>query len=131
MNKLRALKNSNKGFTLVEVIVVLVILAILAAISIPSLVGYIDNAKQKQILTEARAVYVAAQAYATEQYAAGTADTAIVSAIETGTVINTLVGETLGGTISGVAVSNAKVTAISYTKSGVTATYNGTTFVIS
>ena len=131
MNKLRALKNSNKGFTLVEVIVVLVILAILAAISIPSLVGYIDNAKEKVILTEARAVYVAAQAYATEQYGAGTADATIKSAIETGTVIDNLVGETLGGTISAVTVANAKVTALTYTKDGVAATYNGTTFVIS
>jgi len=40
-------KTFNKnGFTLVEIIVVLVILAILAAISIPTLTGYIDNAKK-------------------------------------------------------------------------------------
>ena len=32
----------NKGFTLVELIVVIVILAILAAILVPALLGYID-----------------------------------------------------------------------------------------
>lgn len=37
------------GFTLVEIIVVLVILAILAAVAIPSVLGYVDEAK-KQVL---------------------------------------------------------------------------------
>ena len=41
-------KNNNKGFTLVELIVVLVILAILAAILVPALLGYIDRAREKQ-----------------------------------------------------------------------------------
>ena len=34
------------GFTLVEIIVVLVILAILAAVAIPSVLGYVDEAKK-------------------------------------------------------------------------------------
>ena len=61
-------KNSNKGFTLVELIVVLVILAILAAILVPALLGYIDKAREKQTTTNAEAAYVAAQALATEAY---------------------------------------------------------------
>ena len=39
-----------KGFTLVELIVVLVILAILAALLVPALTGYIDKARNKQIV---------------------------------------------------------------------------------
>ena len=35
-------KKDNRGFTLVELIVVLVILAVLAALLVPSLTGYID-----------------------------------------------------------------------------------------
>ena len=52
----------NKGFTLVELIVVLVILAILAAILVPALLGYIDQAKSKQSMINARTVLTAAQA---------------------------------------------------------------------
>ena len=42
-----AKKNTKRGFTLVELIVVLVILAILAALLIPALTGYIDKARKK------------------------------------------------------------------------------------
>ncbi len=61
-------KNSKKGFTLVELIVVLVILAILAAILIPALLGYIDRAREKQDLLDARCCLQAAQAQLAELY---------------------------------------------------------------
>lgn len=61
-------RRNDKGFTLVELIVVLVILAILAAILVPALLGYIDKAKEKSITTNAEAAYVAAQAVMTERY---------------------------------------------------------------
>lgn len=62
-------ENKKKGFTLVELIVVLVILAILAALLIPALVGYIDKAKEKQIISETRSCVMAAQTLADEKYA--------------------------------------------------------------
>lgn len=49
-----AKKNSKRGFTLVELIVVLVILAILAALLIPALTGYIDKARKSQVVAETR-----------------------------------------------------------------------------
>ena len=61
-------QNNKKGFTLVELIVVLVILAILAALLIPALTGYIDKAKEKQIVAETRQVVMAAQTLADEEY---------------------------------------------------------------
>ena len=64
-------QKNNKGFTLVELIVVLVILAILAAILVPALLGYIDRAKQNQDILNARNFYTAAQTVATEFYAQG------------------------------------------------------------
>ena len=56
-----AKKNSKRGFTLVELIVVLVILAILAALLIPALTGYIDKARKNQVVAETRALTQAVQ----------------------------------------------------------------------
>ena len=67
-------KNSKKGFTLVEVIVVLVILAILAAIMIPAMTGWIDEARNKRVLVEARSALLAAQTLASEEYGKTTPD---------------------------------------------------------
>lgn len=58
-----------KGFTLVEIIIVLVILAILAALFIPSLTGYINKAKERAAISEARGVLTAAQTTLSECYA--------------------------------------------------------------
>ncbi|HCA21861.1 MAG TPA: hypothetical protein DEO87_05750 [Lachnospiraceae bacterium] len=55
--------NKNRGFTLVELIVVLVILAILAAILTPALLGYIDRAKEKKDVLNAKNCMTATQDY--------------------------------------------------------------------
>ena len=66
---MKKLRKDNKGFTLVELIVVLVILAILAAILVPALLGYIDEAKQKQIVLHGKSIYTASQTVASKYYA--------------------------------------------------------------
>ena len=76
MEKMIALQQKRRskkgGFTLVELIVVLVILAILAALLIPALTGYIDKAKDKQIVAECRQAVMAAQTLYDEKYGEGT-----------------------------------------------------------
>ena len=62
------MKKNNKGFTLVELIVVLVILAILAAILVPALLGWIDKAREKSVTSNAEAALVATQGLVTEKY---------------------------------------------------------------
>lgn len=53
--------NNRKGFTLVEIIVVLVILTILAAIAVPSVLGYVEEAKKEKYIAEAKAIYTVIQ----------------------------------------------------------------------
>ena len=60
-------KNTRKGFTLVELIVVLVILAILAAFMIPALIPYIERSLEASDLIEVRAAYIDVLTAVTEQ----------------------------------------------------------------
>lgn len=64
----RICKNSKNGFTLVELLVVLVIMAVLAAAIIPSVMGFIDKAKENDAITEAESVKLAATAGLVEWY---------------------------------------------------------------
>lgn len=61
-------KKNNKGFTLVELIVVLVILATLAAILVPTLLGYIDRAKQQKGVRKMHDIQVATTSALVEYY---------------------------------------------------------------
>ena len=61
----KVLKNK-KGFTLVELLVVLAILAILIAIAVPVMAGALNDAKEKVVLADARAAYIAYELKRTE-----------------------------------------------------------------
>lgn len=80
------IRNSKKGFTLVELVVVIAILAILAAIAIPAVIGIINSANESQKASDA----------ATIDYACKTYYSGIVSGIITSeTFTPTLSGDTL------------------------------------
>lgn len=106
-------KNRRKGFTLVELIVVLVILAILAALLIPALTGYIDKAKEKQIISETRSCVMAAQTLADEKYGKDGGDLE-----DTGNTDAVQKLADVKGTVNSFEVDGGKVTALSYTGNG-------------
>lgn len=72
--------NKNKGFTLVEVIVVLVIIGVLMSIAVPSLTGYIDTSSDKKVIAECQSVVTAARTMASQDLATGTPVTSAISA---------------------------------------------------
>lgn len=130
MKFINKMRKKTKGFTLVEIIVVLVILAILAAFTIPAMLGFVTDAKDKAHIAEAREIYVASQSIATEVYATtnvgvtnldGSADASGVVAKTPAT--NSSLIQMLGSDISEgaswtVAVTDGKVTKVDYTIPG-------------
>ncbi|WP_414151092.1 type II secretion system protein [Acetobacterium carbinolicum] len=84
MELINRIKKNRKGFTLVEIIVVLVILAILAAFTIPTMLGFVEEARGKALIAEARSVYLASQATATEYE--GTGQTIATGALNSASV---------------------------------------------
>ena len=81
-------QKNKQGFTLVELIVVLVILAILAALLVPALTGYIDRAREKKLTAEAKGVWTAAQAAASEYYGLHITDAAMEKSMTNSCTIN-------------------------------------------
>lgn len=57
---------NKKGFTLVETIVVIVIIAILIAIAVPSVIKYVDDARDAGYLAQGRSILTSSQAYVTK-----------------------------------------------------------------
>lgn len=70
-------RNTNKGFTLVELLVVVVIIGILAAIALPNFIGAQTKAKGAAVKGNMRTVQIASESYATDaggQYGATPTD---------------------------------------------------------
>ena len=66
LNKIKNLRNRERGFTIVELLIVIVIIAILAAIVIVAYNGITNRAKTSKALSAAQAVQQKAEAYNAE-----------------------------------------------------------------
>lgn len=57
------LKQNRSGMTLIELLVVLAIIGILVSISVPSMVGYVEHAKETKYIMETRSVRQSIELY--------------------------------------------------------------------
>lgn len=64
------MKNRIRGFTIIELIVVIAIIGILACILIPSMIGFMTNAKATRMNANAKSIYNAAQLAITDSNSA-------------------------------------------------------------
>lgn len=135
---LNKIKKSKKGFTLTEMIVVLVIIVILIALLVPTLVGYIDKAKEKSVMAEGKMVLTAAQTVVSERYGESkkleSADAATPGTVTYADITNATTENDQGaiaklaempanGKIVKLEIKDYKVISIEYSDGGKTANY--------
>lgn len=146
MKGIRERLQNERGFTLVEIIIVLVILAVLMSIMLPSLTGYIDEANDTALKMEARNCYAALQTLASLSKADNSMNTYFSSASKSGQVsgasltsagvakLDGLIAgaSSYGSNISNITIEGFAVKSFTYTKDGRTVTFSSDTgYIIS
>ena len=100
MLKVFSKKNSKKGFTLIELIVVIAILGILAAILIPRFSGFQDKARSTEAVMHAKQIATAADSLIIEGRTTWQEDDSDVATVMDNGDIVALAGPDVTGTIS-------------------------------
>ncbi len=140
LNKIKKSLKNNKGFTLIELIIVIAVVVLLAAITIPTYTNVISSAKDAEVTSAARNAYLAVMVDYTEglvDVASGAetdmpssdalktaAEEAIGVTSENGISVSVTPGNNSGEYIVTVTINGRKATA---SASGVTAVENANT----
>lgn len=128
---MKTLKN-NKGFTLIEIVIVIVIIAILAAMLVPSMLSWIDSANQRTFLSAADTIKTSVTTSVSEKYAVDGTTTPdwdqvsnlVGSTVSAGDTSEYKVTLTMGDGTT-VPKNNIKTMIVENTKYSVTYTNNG------
>ncbi len=86
-------KNSSKGFTLVEIMIVVVIIGLLAAMAIPAFQKVRQSSQDKAVLNNARQLSAGADQYFLENGVSTVASADLVGAAAYVKAVNTVAGE--------------------------------------
>jgi prepilin-type N-terminal cleavage/methylation domain-containing protein len=134
VKKLFCLKNKH-GFTLIELIVVIAIIGILSAIAVPSMIGYINSAKNTALKANCRNLVTSGTTFAVEKMAQNSAylgktydNTTLATKDADILELSPYIGKPVGDwsiTID----ANGIVTFATYTENGKQSRYTGSTGV--